>query len=449
MASKLKAPFPAFGGKSRIAHLVWSRFGEVRNFIEPFCFSAAMLLLRPSEPQIETINDLNAYVANFWRAIQRDPEAVAYYADWPVNETDLHARHSWLVRSTEAAERLQDVRDNPEAYNAKIAGWWCWGACMWIGSGWCEQQIPHISNAGQGVNSPSQQIPHMDESRGIISRQFAESENPIWEGRGTALQDSRHIYAAMPSQQLPDLAGDAGATGRGIASNQAWKRPQLAIGNSTRGNGVHKHHEAPLHQQRPVFPDGCENGGRGVNGRPQLADQYARGRGIHGNDAVTQCELRRLWLIDWFKRLSDRLRPVRVCCGHWDRVCDSDSTLTRLGLTGVFLDPPYRKRRASGKENRASHIYANDKSQDVDKLVDEVQAWCLKWGSNNDIRIAVCGLEGEYPELDSAGWTKVAWKSQGGYGNRNKNNDNAARERIWFSRYCLAGSKSQQKDLFA
>jgi len=390
MASKLKAPFPAFGGKSRIAHLVWSRFGEVRNFIEPFCFSAAMLLLRPSEPQIETINDLNAYVANFWRAIQRDPEAVAYYADWPVNETDLHARHSWLVRSTEAAERLQDVRDNPEAYNAKIAGWWCWGACMWIGSGWCE--------------------------------------HPEWEGRGTALQKSRHIYAAMPSQQLPDLAGDAGATGRGIASNQAWKRPQLAIGNSTRGNGVRKHHEAPLHQKRPVLPDGCENGGR---------------------DALTQCELRRLWLIDWFKRLSDRLRPVRVCCGHWDRVCDSYSTLTLLGLTGVFLDPPYRKRLASGKENRASHIYANDKSQDVDKLVDEVQAWCLKWGSNNDIRIAVCGLEGEYPELDSAGWTKVAWKSPGGYGNRNKNNDNAARERIWFSRYCLAGSKSQQKDLFA
>ena len=416
MASKLKAPFPAFGGKSRIAHLVWSRFGEVRNFIEPFCFSAAMLLLRPSEPQIETINDLNAYVANFWRAIQRDPEAVAYYADWPVNETDLHARHSWLVRSTEAAERLQDVRDNPEAYNAKIAGWWCWGACMWIGSGWCEQQIPHMSNVGQGVNSPSQKIPHMDESLGIISRQFAESENPIWEGRGTALQTPRHIYALQGGHYQPSSSAV-------VASE--------------------------LHQKRPVFPDGCENGGRGVNGRPQLADQYARGSGIHGNDALTQCELRRLWLIDWFKRLSDRLRPVRVCCGHWDRVCDSYSTLTLLGLTGVFLDPPYRKRLASGKENRASHIYANDKSQDVDKLVDEVQAWCLKWGSNNDIRIAVCGLEGEYPELDSAGWTKVAWKSPGGYGNRNKNNDNAARERIWFSRYCLAGSKSQQKDLFA
>lgn len=416
MASKLKAPFPAFGGKSRIAHLVWSRFGEVRNFIEPFCFSAAMLLLRPSEPQIETINDLNAYVANFWRAIQRDPEAVAYYADWPVNETDLHARHSWLVRSTEAAERLQDVRDNPDAYNAKIAGWWCWGACMWIGSGWCEQQIPHMSDAGQGVNSPSQKIPHMDESRGIISRQFAESENPIWEGRGTALQTPRHIYALQGGHYQPSSSAV-------VASE--------------------------LHQKRPVLPNGCENGGRGVNGRPQLADQYARGRGTHGNDALTQCELRRLWLIDWFKRLSDRLRPVRVCCGHWDRVCDSDSTLTLLGLTGVFLDPPYRKRLASGKKNRASHIYANDKSQDVDKLVDEVQAWCLKWGDNKDIRIAVCGLEGEYPELDSAGWNKVAWKSQGGYGNRNKNNDNAARERIWFSRYCLAGSKSQQKDLFA
>jgi hypothetical protein len=31
----LKAPFPWFGGKSRAASLVWQRFGEVRNYVEP------------------------------------------------------------------------------------------------------------------------------------------------------------------------------------------------------------------------------------------------------------------------------------------------------------------------------------------------------------------------------------------------------------------------------
>jgi hypothetical protein len=135
----LKAPFPAFGGKSAAARMVWPRFGDVRNYCEPFFFSGAMLLLRPDPPQIETVNDLNAFVSNFWRAIQHDPEAVAAHADWPVNETDLHSRHRWLVYSDEARAILQRVRESPDAFDAKVAGWWCWGACMWIGSGWCDQ----------------------------------------------------------------------------------------------------------------------------------------------------------------------------------------------------------------------------------------------------------------------------------------------------------------------
>jgi site-specific DNA-adenine methylase len=40
----LRAPFPWFGGKSRIAHLVWERFGDVAHYIEPFAGSLAVLL---------------------------------------------------------------------------------------------------------------------------------------------------------------------------------------------------------------------------------------------------------------------------------------------------------------------------------------------------------------------------------------------------------------------
>jgi hypothetical protein len=86
-----------FGGKSKVAPLVWARLGDVDNYVEPFFGSGAVLLTRPHPPRIETVNDLDCYVANFWRATQHDPEAVAEYADWPVNEIDLHARHRWLV----------------------------------------------------------------------------------------------------------------------------------------------------------------------------------------------------------------------------------------------------------------------------------------------------------------------------------------------------------------
>ena len=132
----IKPPFPYFGGKSSIAPLVWERFGLVRNYVEPFMGSLAVLMQRPQPFEgTETVNDLDGFLANFWRATQHDPEAVAFYADWPVNENDLHARHIWLVGQRESiTARLEG---DPDWFDAKVAGWWVWGACCWIGSGWC------------------------------------------------------------------------------------------------------------------------------------------------------------------------------------------------------------------------------------------------------------------------------------------------------------------------
>lgn len=148
MTAALKAPFPYFGGKRRAASLVWDALGPVDHYVEPFCGSAAVLLARPHEPRCETVNDLDGMVANFWRAVRAAPDAVAEACDWPVIEADLHARHLWLLGQRESmTERL--IAD-PEWYDARIAGWWCWGACAWIGTGWCD--------AGR----PSRQLPHLD-----------------------------------------------------------------------------------------------------------------------------------------------------------------------------------------------------------------------------------------------------------------------------------------------
>jgi DNA adenine methylase len=157
----LKAPFPYFGGKSKVAHLVWERFGNVQNLVEPFFGSGAVLLGRPREHYpygIETINDLDCMVSNFWRALQNDPDAVAEAADWPVNEADQHARHLWLVSQEQFRENM---KTDPEFYDAKIAGWWVWGQCIWIGSGWCSAQLPHLGDAGRGVN---RQLPHLGDA---------------------------------------------------------------------------------------------------------------------------------------------------------------------------------------------------------------------------------------------------------------------------------------------
>ena len=172
--SDLQAPFPYFGGKSNAAEEVWAAFGaDLKNYVEPFVGSAAMLLARPDPSGVETINDADGFVSNLWRAVAADPKGVADAADWPVNEADLFARHSWLVRQAETL--LNRLHGDPDFYDAKIAGWWAWGTCCWIGSGWCSgkgpwvhdgetivnRKLPHLGTAGTGVN---RKLPHLGDA---------------------------------------------------------------------------------------------------------------------------------------------------------------------------------------------------------------------------------------------------------------------------------------------
>ena len=158
----LKAPFPWFGGKSPIADKVWNAIGDVPNYVEPFFGSGAVFLNRPTPHKTSTINDKDGYVCNFWRAIQSDPEAVAGIADYPVIENDLHARHAWLLaRKGDLVARLEG---DPTYYDVRIAAWWCWGLCCWIGGGWCAGGGPWHVVEGRLLNTVG--------SMGGISRQL-------------------------------------------------------------------------------------------------------------------------------------------------------------------------------------------------------------------------------------------------------------------------------------
>jgi hypothetical protein len=176
----MKSAFPFFGGKSRAADLIWSRLGDVVNYVEPFAGSLAALLARPHYPfratRTETVNDIDAYVANFWRAIQADPEAVCDAADCPVNEVDLHARHSWLHKQ---AERIERLKSDPYYFDARVAGYWCWGLSSWIGDNFCrpnpQASIPHLGDPGKGVN---RQLPHLGDSGKGVNRKLPHLGTP-------------------------------------------------------------------------------------------------------------------------------------------------------------------------------------------------------------------------------------------------------------------------------
>ena len=196
-----KTPWPWFGGKSDAAEAVWAALGDVDHYVEPFAGSLAVLLRRPHVANrtyhSETVNDLDGLLCNAWRAIARDPDAVAYAASWPVCEADLHARHLALL-AWRAAGNGERLMADPDFYDARMAGWWAWGQSCWIGAGWCsgrgpwtvgadgriakrtkgegvKRTLPHISDDGRGVARPQareegveRKLPHIsDDGRGV------------------------------------------------------------------------------------------------------------------------------------------------------------------------------------------------------------------------------------------------------------------------------------------
>lgn len=378
----MKAPFPWFGGKSRAAHLVWGAFGDVANYVEPFAGSLAVLLARPHEPRTETVNDLDCYLANFWRAVQLAPAAVARFADSPVNEADLHARHRWLVDQVEFRKRM---KREPEFFDARVAGWWVWGICQWIGGGWCAASnwTEAISRVRGRLTATESRRPNLHASSGVHRKRTRDLAGAVgWQKRPSLQAGGRGIHRTTRdlSHQIPQLGGDSGASGRGI-------------------------HASALHKKLPKMD-------RGTASRLQ-------------SDAI----------FEWFEVLATRLRRVRVVCGDWRRVLGHSAT-TSIGVTGILFDPPY-----SAAAGRDPSLYAEESLG----VAHDVREWCLEHGSDPKLRLALCGYEGEHEMPKS--WQCVPWKAAGGYASAAGNDANSKRERIWFSPHCARAQ--DQAHLFA
>lgn len=290
MSAPLQAPFPWPGGKSRAAGLIWERLGDVPNYVEPFAGSLAVMLSRPHEPKTETVNDLDGMIVNAWRALRADPEQTAHWADWPVSEADLTARHLWLVAQRE--DLVLRLQGDPDFFDPKIAGWWLWGISCWIGSGFCSGEGPWRSIDGKLVDS--RQLPHLSGEQGV-KRKIPHLYRP------------RDVIRAQGAKrQMPYLnTGGLGVHQNGVKR----KRPQLGRG----GHGVVSDEAVGVSRQVPNI---------GNNGKGLFSPSAPSG------------------LLKWFETLSGRLRKVRICCGDWSRVLGPSPTFL-IGLTGVLLDPPY------------------------------------------------------------------------------------------------------------
>ncbi len=180
--AELIAPFPYFGGKRRAASRIWDALGDPAGYVEPFAGSAAVLLARPgfTGRRVETLNDADGWLVNTWRAIQLSPDAVAAAAWGPVAEIDYHARLAWL-QARRTPDLVAWLEGDPEAHDAKAAGWWLYVMACGIGDPFgpgpwrvvdgylrkgnagrgVNRELPHLGNAGRGVN---RELPHLGDA---------------------------------------------------------------------------------------------------------------------------------------------------------------------------------------------------------------------------------------------------------------------------------------------
>jgi DNA adenine methylase len=274
VSDALRAPFPYFGGKRRVAEPVWAALGpNINNYVEPFFGSGAVLLGRPGGAgKIETVNDRDRMLSNFWRAIVADPWAVAEWADSPVMEADMHAWHCWLVQQlAPGSSFIESMHTDPFFYDPMIAGRWVHGQCAWIGSGWCVEpqnhKHPKLDGMGKGVHSDTG---HGKERNGRARTRPRMSGTNAGEG----------VHSRLPRIG----GGQAGVhraaehSPRGRRGNEADHRKRPELDGTSPGRGVHSDGAHDPKRQLPMLSVGNDGGagapGRGVHG----AEAYSPGR---------------------------------------------------------------------------------------------------------------------------------------------------------------------------
>jgi len=312
----IKPLFPYFGSKAKVAKLVWDALGDVDSYIEPFFGSGAVLMRRPhvAGGRKETVNDANGYVANFWRAVRMDPDHVAEFCDWPCNEIDLFARHVWLVNRM--AKVHQKMLADPYYFDAKAAGWWCWGLTWWIGGGWCDgrgpwnivddrvvnirkrdsdgrgagRQRPQLGNEGQGVSRKRPQLG--DEGKGV-KRQLPHigCDGRSVSRRRPQLADDVHgqsaEYSALVRSQV-------------LAASDRLRRVRVCCGDWIRvcGSGV---------GHKPSGP-----GTFGVFLDPPYSDEAGRSKNLYATDCGKVAHDVR----EWCKSVGEDRRMRIVLAGY-------------------------------------------------------------------------------------------------------------------------------------
>jgi DNA adenine methylase len=100
----IKPPFTYFGGKTAIADRIVALLPPHEHYVEPFAGSLSVLLAKPPSP-METVNDLDGDLMNFWRVLRDRPADLER-----VCALTPHSRAEYLLAYEPAADDLERAR---------------------------------------------------------------------------------------------------------------------------------------------------------------------------------------------------------------------------------------------------------------------------------------------------------------------------------------------------
>jgi hypothetical protein len=133
-------------------------------------------------------------------------------------------------------------------------------------------------------------------------------------------------------------------------------------------------------------------------------------------------------LAAYLRSLTHRIQRVRITCGDWRRVVQPSVTRATAGnsIRAVFLDPPYAT---------SGDLYAHGDADGT--LPAAAREWAAEAATDDpDLRIVLCGYDGEHDDLLDRGWTVRQGKSTTGAGYSKLGAASGQRERLWASPSC-------------
>lgn len=142
-----------YGSKFRLAHWVISHFPEHKHYVEPFGGAANILLVK--EPsRLETYNDLNENLVNFFRTLRENPDALTGQIDltpWARSE------YKFCLEPAESDSPIELARKLYFRLNMSFSGQFTSGPSSWRRST-CGKRIFNPEQRRQNLIAASKRL---------------------------------------------------------------------------------------------------------------------------------------------------------------------------------------------------------------------------------------------------------------------------------------------------